>query len=316
MLTKSMLIILILVSVLSNGCKLDGAKNLLSEIESKNVSDKSIDFFGNSEKLNYNFAYPDFTYVLERDLTETSALSYVPSRNSLLTVCDEKGYYYELGINDGEVKNKVKFHGDGDYESIEYVGSDVIVAKSSGNLYIKSPADEKSEEIKTELSSKNNVEGMAYLPSENLLLIACKGRPFIDKKNDKHKKAIYSFSLSSNKLNEDPYLIIDIKELESYAEDNLIEGYDYSEKKTENRIEEFSPSGIAIQPETKDIYIISARGSLLVIFNKNGKLNDIAMLHSKIMPQPEGITFDNENTLYISTEGQGNSGKLFKFLKK
>jgi uncharacterized protein YjiK len=313
---STLFLTLIGLSLISNGCKLDGAKNFLTEIENQNPQDPSVDLFGNSDKLNYNFAHPDLTLVLDRELRETSALSYNYDNNTLLTVGDEKGYYYVLDINDGSIIEKVKFHGDGDYESIEYVGSDVIVARSSGHLYVKNSKAEKAEKINTELSKKNNVEGMAYLPSDNALLLACKGRPFIDKGNDQDKKAIYKFSLSNNKLDENPYLMISIKDLESYAKNNLILGYDYTKDKIKNRVEEFSPSGLAIHPETEDIYIISARGSILTIFDKSGNLKDIAMLYSKVMPQPEGITFDENNNLYISTEGKGNSGKILKFVSQ
>ena len=305
-----------LLCIISIGCQLDGAKKLLSELDDHNTELDSTYYLSHSDTSEYNFSYPDYTFVLDKELIEISGLTYVHNKNRLLAVGDEIGYYYEIGINDGVIKNKHKFNGHGDYEALEYVGSDVIVVKSSGNIYIKSPNDKESKVIKTELSRKNNVEGMAYLPTDSTLLIACKGNPYIDKKNDKDIKTIYSFSLSDGKLNTKPYLVIDIKYLKSYMEENLKAKYQNVKKKVKNRIEDFSPSGIAIHPTTKDIYIISARGSSLIVYDNNGKLQDIVMLNSITIPQPEGIAFDRDHNLYISTEGQGNSGKIFKFLSQ
>jgi len=39
----------------------------------------------------------------------------------------------------------------------------------------------------------------------------------------------------------------------------------------------------------------------------------VHFLDEGIIPQPEGITFDYKNNLYIATEGQGFNGKVFKF---
>ncbi len=84
-------------------------------------------------------------------------------------------------------------------------------------------------------------------------------------------------------------------------------------KKLVNRSKSFAPSGLAVHPLNEDLYILSAKGSLLVIFDKTKFLKRVIFLNSKTIPQPEGIAFDQLNHLYIATEGQGFSGKIFKF---
>ena len=70
---------------------------------------------------------------------------------------------------------------------------------------------------------------------------------------------------------------------------------------------DFGPSGIAIHPKTREIYIISSVGKLLVILDKKGNLKYFEKLNADIFKQPEGICFEQDGTLYISSEGK--SGK-------
>ena len=61
--------------------------------------------------------------------------------------------------------------------------------------------------------------------------------------------------------------------------------------------------------------MISAKGSLLIIFNSQKELKDIIFLNEKELPQPEGICFDNQANLYISTERKNNGGQIYKYVK-
>lgn len=78
----------------------------------------------------------------------------------------------------------------------------------------------------------------------------------------------------------------------------------------------FGPSGIAIQPQSGDIYIISSLGKTLFVLGKEGKLKHIEKLEKEILPQPEGITFDADGTLYIASEGRDGAARLCIFKLK
>lgn len=271
------------------------------------------EFLAETQVGTYIFDKPDFTFVLGANLKEISGLAYDSSDNSLLAVDDESGYYYHLSVDNGKELSKNKFHKKGDYEAITYIDSTVIIAKSSGILYVSKDSTEKSEVLKNQLKSKNDVEGLTYLDDEQVLLIACKGR-MIEKDENIDAKAIYSYSLQDKVLSTEPYLIIDIDDLQQYIESTISEQSKYGLKKNLNRIKDFAPSGIAVHGVTKDLYILSARGSSLSIYDKDLNLKNVVLLNSKTIPQPEGICFDKDNNLYISTEGKGFSGKIFKFL--
>ena len=79
------------------------------------------------------------------------------------------------------------------------------------------------------------------------------------------------------------------------------------------RLKSFAPSSISIHPFTNDIFIASSRGSTLAVYNRSKVLVDIIALDNILLPQPEGMCFDQLGNLYISSEGQGGLGKLIKY---
>ena len=75
----------------------------------------------------------------------------------------------------------------------------------------------------------------------------------------------------------------------------------------------FKPSGIAIHPNSRDVYVISSAAKCLIVLNDKGDLKSAHHLPRSIFRQPEGITFDDDLNLYISNEGQDKKANLLKF---
>ena len=100
---------------------------------------------------------------------------------------------------------------------------------------------------------------------------------------------------------------LDEKELFSIEEDDLNDFI--GNRKYFNRVNDFDPSGIAQNPLTKDIYVLSA-DKVLVVLNPDYKLKEVIKLNPVTYNQAEGICFDPSGTMYISSEGDGGKGKL------
>ena len=64
----------------------------------------------------------------------------------------------------------------------------------------------------------------------------------------------------------------------------------------------FRPSAAAINPLTKELFIISAIANTLVIADNKGNIKSAFKLNPKFFKQPEGIAFSPSGTLYISNE--------------
>jgi len=268
----------------------------------------------------YTLNYPSATYVLDNQLREISGLTYL-SENKLLCVNDEQASVFEYDLKEKAISKNVKFAKKGDFEAVEYIGNECVVLRSDGKLYfVKDLASRKAESIKvkTSLSLKNNAEGLAYDSSTQSLLIACKGLPHVDPMYI-NTRAIYRYSIVDSTLNPKPFILIDLNDLGKILKLDPFSRFSYKilesmSPSKGNSI--FQPSGIAIHPISKNIYVIGSVGKLLLILNPQGELLAVNKLKRKIFPQPEGICFAPDGTLYISTEGKVKHGRIYQFKYK
>ena len=256
--------------------------------------------------------------TLDGALSEISALSFYAAKNELLTVNDENGILYFLDATTGAIKEALDFAKDGDFEGVELVGNTVYICKSNGHLY---PYDlikrEKGKKIKTVLGPDNDVEGLTYNPVTNSLLLACKGSPNLKEKKFRKTKAFYQFDLVENKIITEPFFILEDIMLKAFFDANLPKEVSKSKKKKlKNRLEDFSPSAIAIHPVTKDYYILSSVGRLMIVVRPDFNTKAVYFLNDKEQTQPEGICFSPEGNLFISNEGRGLAGFIYQFKMK
>lgn len=272
----------------------------------------------------YHFPYdlekPDETFKLDDKLNEISGLSLMPGGAKLVAVQDEDGLFFIIDKKTGKVEQEVKFHKDGDYEGIEMVGSTIYVVKSKGTVYeVKNAATEAQEMIKHEtevLGKENDVEGLGYDKANNRLLLACKG--IAGKGDDFYfQKCIYAYDLATNEIDPTPVYCVSMEAVQDYLNmkpairrlEKLINFFDPA-----GEAFAFSPSSIAIHPITGDLYMTSSVGKLVLVLSPEGKVLHIEKLEKEVHPQPEGIAFDPDGTLYISNEGKGGVARLHRFV--
>jgi len=270
-----------------------------------------------AKQKNYKLKDPSEIFKLKKSLSEISGISFV-SDTIVALIQDEKGEIFFLNLFKDSIVGKEKFAKEGDFEDLKILGDTAYMLRSDGKLYeLKEFENDtnltKAIKINTGLKKENNTEGLCWDDKRKLFLIACKGSP--DYKTDyKGKKAIYTFDPVTNKLSEKADMLIDERQIEKFA---------YSKNKNfvqqlmkfyvHNSKEVFEPSGIAIQPFSRDIYVISSVGKILVILDKAGQIKEVIRLPGSIFKQPEGIAFDSQGNLYISNEGRKGKGDILKF---
>jgi uncharacterized protein YjiK len=249
-------------------------------------------------------------------LLEISALSFDSDENILYAVNDEKGILFSLDPNSGDIVEKMKFGKRGDYEGIE-IGADgvIYVVKSNGNIVAIQKSNNEVTKIKTSLHSSNDVEGLGYNKTTNMLLLVCKGSPNLAKYAGKSKdvKSVFGWSIDSQSLIEKPILSIRDEDLISHFESKGNTLSKSSEKKLKKRLKNFAPSGIAYNQEEELYYLISTVGKTLIAVNEVSEIRHIEFLDDIYFSQPEGICFGEDNALYISNEGKSLVAKLIKF---
>lgn len=268
----------------------------------------------------YNLTLPDKIQNLPPKLNEISGLSKIDNER-FACIQDEKGNIYVLNFITAEIEKKINFADHGDFEGITLVGSTAWALKSSGDLFrVKDFMDGeevlRAKKYETDLTKKNDSEGLTYDKANNRLLIACKGHPFIGDKKGKHKKAIYEFDIEEKKFNKKPVFLIDLDQIKSFRDYNTMTqlGISLLSSIDENKGDvTFQPSDLAVHPKTNNIYVIGAVGDLLLVLNPKGVILAMIDLDDKLFKQAEGICFNENGTLYISNEGGESKATILKF---
>ena len=265
----------------------------------------------------YQLKAPVEVFEMPNKLREISGLGIDAAGTYLYAVQDEEGKLFVINTITGEVEKEKKFHKDGDYEGVEFVGDRVYAIKSSGTLYEVVNFGKETQELikhKFDFNKNSDIEGLGYDAKEHRLLVGCKGK--VGKGADfKFKKGIFSLSLDSMKMSEDPVYTISVEAVKDFLEINsALEKVDKLVKLFQPGEEFiFGPSGLAVHPKSGDIYITSSVGKLLVVINRDGDIKHLVKLKKKLHEQPEGIVFAQDGTMYISNEGKNGKGKIFKF---
>ncbi len=282
---------------------------LLISCEGKSQKSHTAFFQFSIEKSSYDFKKPK-EVLLGKELKEISGLGYNKENKTIYCNNDEEGTVFEISVETGKIINRYSFSGKGDYEGLEKIKEQIAVVKNNGNIYLFNNVTNESKKIKTPLSAKNDIEGLSYNETTNQLLIACKGKSI--KKHNKGK-VIYTYDLTKEKFNLKPLLDIKKKKITSFLYEKRGELGKKHLKKMKKRITSFAPSGIAIHPKTKELFVISARGSMLLRITEESEIKEVVFFNELENPQPEGICFDTDANLYISTEGKFGKAKLFTY---
>jgi len=249
-------------------------------------------------QLGYNLTEPDYQYQLPYDLEEISGLSYFKD-SIIVSVQDEAGKLFFYDYNQGKLLDDFRFGPDGDYEGVEVVDSVIYVVKSNGTLYAIHTSTKEVTKMKTGLSIKNDVEGLAYDRANKQLILACKGESL----SKSSGKSFYAFKLSKSAKVDKPIFKISKKQIKKFLKTEGIE----------KAVKEFKPSGIAVHPITGELFVLAHRGKWLLKLNQSYELIGVASLNNKLFRQPEGICFTPAGDLLISNEGQGDRGSLLYY---
>jgi uncharacterized protein YjiK len=233
---------------------------------------------------------------MPKDLTEISGISYIDGQR-FACVQDELGKIFIYNATSSSVEKEISFGVPGDYEELAMVGETIWVLRADGKLFEVSnmnAAKPSVKEYSTQLTTKQDPEGLCYDKKNNRLLIAIKGA----EPGTENYKGIYAFDLDSKKMDQQPVFKIDLQ--------NKVFG-NGSDKKKRNTI---NPSGISIHPVSGDMYIIDGRNPQLLITDAGGNIKNLYRLNSNEFAQPEGITFNSAGDLFIANEGTKQPGNI------
>lgn len=256
----------------------------------------------------YDLKNPNLNVKLDRDLTETSALSLSSDDKLLITLNDEEGKLFYISKQDGSIVKEIEFGKKGDYEGVEFVNDLVYIIESKGDIHeigIEGKNAKSDKQYKTFLKTADDIEGLGYDAEQHQLLLACKScRQRYD-----DQRVIFGFDLTTKQLKEEPIRKIYKDSLQEFMGQRANINFMIHKMLAKS----FAPSAIAIHPINKDWYVLSSVGKMLVVLDANGRIQHIEKLSPKLVKQPEGLCFDTDGTLYITSEGEEGRGRLLRY---
>lgn len=238
---------------------------------------------------------------MPNELNEISGISWVGD-NKIACIQDEDGIIFLYDMTTELVTKKTNFAKAGDYEGVAVIDSTAYILESDGKLFEVSQflsPNFKTEMYRTPFSGKNNMESLEPDPQNNRLLLTVKDKD----PNSTSYKGIYAFNLQTKQLDPLPVLKIPLDDPIFRTEDYDDDVGDYSD---------FYPSDLAINPKNGDIYILEGKNPQLLILDKDGKPKKLHHLNKDSFAQPEGITFSDDGTIYISNEGKKGTANILE----
>jgi hypothetical protein len=248
----------------------------------------------------YNLNKP-VVYNMPWSLHEISGIAFHHGKNDVLYAEeDEDGLVYYFHLGDKQVNNS-RFGKHGDYEDIAIANEQVVMLRSDG-VFFTFPFSQVGKNKIKDVQKLDNIlpqgeyEGL-YADDKSNVYALCKHCAI-----DRTSKTCsgYIFNLAANgTVKQTGQFRINVKEIEALIGTKKID---------------FHPSAITKNTFTNEWYVVSSVNKILVVTDANFKVKAVYHLDQKLYVQPEGITFDNQRNLYISSEGADvNSGTVFKF---
>ncbi len=264
-----------------------------------------------SKKIDFDLDQPDRTIELPKALTEISGLSY--HGGYLYMIQDEDGDVFRMIPDKPDDIKREKFKDKGDFEGIEYVEGKLYMMLSNGTVYACDVDDIDKDKVKkyeTQFKAKDNIEGFGYDPVTRDLLIGTK------RVDSKKNRALYRIPVDNLESEPNKFFEIDPAKLKEKLFKNAQSKLERVAWQAAFIDYSFHPSGIAIDPANRDIYVLSSPEPQLLVLDHKYAIKSLRPLDSKKIKQPEGICFDSLGNLYISSEGRSGKANLFIFNRK
>ncbi|RPD38630.1 hypothetical protein [Chitinophaga barathri] len=246
----------------------------------------------------YNLAQYE-RFKVRESLQEISSLVFYRDENHFMANNDEQGKVFQVGLRTKSAYPFWKFGKGGDYEELVYTGKDWLVLKSNGAInqinYLFTDTTE-STTYPFFKPGKRDMEAAYYDIQRNQVMVICKT---CDEDKKQPYNSVYAFRLDSMAYIPDTAFRISTATIPGLAE---------------SPSKHFRPSGAAVHPVERRVYIVASVNELLVITDLQGNVLEAHHLPRKHFSQPEGITFAPNGDMYISNEGDDeNTADILKF---
>ena len=247
--------------------------------------------------LLYDLETPSATFEMPGRLDEISGLA-ITSDGRLFGHDDERGTVHEIDRASGEVGKRFSIGEpplEADFEGLAVVGERFFLVTSTGLLHeFREVGDrDTSPHRVTELGlgPSCEVEGLDHDVRDAVLLVACKVVS-----PDRGRLVVHRLPVDPARPRPAP-LEIARSELAAFG-----------------LREDFQPSSVVVTP-AGTMLLVSAAPEALIEVDGTGRVIAGVDLRGRRHPQPEGLAFGPDGTLYISDEQDGESARVTAYAR-
>lgn len=243
------------------------------------------------------------SYELPKELDEISGHTFIIGNDNIVyCVQDELGELFAYNLQTKKVDFTIAFGPKGDYEGVTNDGNYFYVLKSNGDIY-SFPISLKSATFEAKvfknLLGKGEYESLAIDQANRKLVVFCKSCK-ADRKDKKSTGYLLNYSNDGN-VSLDQSVSLDLTK---------VLALDAGFPKT------FNPSAMTKKLSTNEWYFLSSIDKVILVTDAAFLPKEIIPFTRKSYEQPEGIAFDSNENLFISSEaGEEPSGMLYKITK-
>ncbi len=262
----------------------------------------------------FNFKQPDFILNLPFELREISGISSYAD-NEIACVQDKNGTIFIYNLESDSIIHQFQFASSGTFEGMTRVDSTYYILQGDATMIeLKYPYDSTScQRIKLGVNNLNN-EGLCIDQRGNRLLLAPKTK--INKgKENKDLVGIYAINLDTKRIENEAVFYMSIAEIEAFANERNIPLPQKINKAAKDSVSalKFEPTSIAVHPRSDEIYILSSVDQSIIVYDKEGKLQNFMRLDPTMISRPKRIVFLANGDLVITNDNPYGKPTLIKF---
>jgi len=248
----------------------------------------------------YALDAPSVQWNLPKRLREISGLA-ATEDGRVFGHDDERAVIYELDYHAGRIIKAFSL-GDGvrdDFEGIAIAGADFYLMTSNGRIYrTREGADGERvafTAVETDLGRRCELEGLAWDPEEEVLLLPCKLARAPELQG---RVAVFAWSPTLSQIVPNA-------------------GFEVAERDLASRIGDshFNPSSIE---RTSDghLLLLAGRQHAVAELNRDGSIVAVVELAKTYHRQPEGLTLSPDDDLIVADEGEEGRARIAVYRRK
>lgn len=265
-------------------------------------------------RIHYRFDSVASEIQLPEELKEISGIK-LADTNTFVAIDDNRSALFLVDATTGQTR-EIKIQGAyRNFEDVEVLGSKIYILQGNGEILELDqplPADSLIQPVAVYQNKLEDAdcEGLFYDHKTQRMLVAYKNYG-----KDHSYKPIYAFYPANRHFSANPIISLSIADMKESMFHTDFEKFSLKvNEKIKGKKQLFEPSAIAIHPLSSDIYVLSAKNSLLAVYDSKWRLTGVYALPVNRTQQCEGLCFDSAGNIYISNEARSKPANIIKFL--